>query len=1562
MTTASVHDNAISETAVNLIRSPTIKSGYKSVACGPNQVQVETTDVPASDTKAVNELSACRHLYGGAPKTSRFMKSLDTSSNAQLNAHTYNPYLYTQHKTRPNAPFYVLHVKSKQLIDSQNIEGPKVGSINGYEYTIKAGSVPTFKIKKSVIPSPSAFYETVKDIGEEFGAIILNIEDDISASEKDSDLSSVSSTLNEFSLDTEYFWFKARKQYLNSFKSENKKKLDFHRRLFKFYKEFAAEADTAAKPKVIGKVPSIDKRTLDLYRLRNCVLLRGGFKAVCEKKLWAQLGRELGYSGRIMSSLSTSLRSAYAKVFSDYDKWEEDQSNNKFDEQPSSVNLDGTNFAADSMENNGESNKKRTFEDSKDEMPTEDMQQEKKSRLAKVKAYHVGSSCAEYTRIRDIKACKGIETNFERVTEGFLNLTEPKASLPNYNFSFWQSGMEIYDKSSHENMNSPIYNLRQYYEKSLRHLEVVESMYKNISSKVFLEDDKIEQMAFEKMFFDILADPNLSFDVDTGIDLPSIVHGSGFRTISKSNNNIKDILDPWNFNNIPLSKDSLFQFLDIDYGNLTRPKLNVGMLFSTKGWSIGDQFLPEINYNYLGSSLLWYIVPPESQEAFEKLVLEINSILNTPNDDQENIEPDLRRSEVFKSYAETNPSSPVTTISRRSRAHEAYTTKDKKSTSASYLLPNDLQLHPDDLAARGIKVYKACQNANSFILFFPRSYHTSISTGFHVSESCYLAPQSWLKNLEPSKRWFSERQMLQSVNSFEFLKNIVENSNEERLVKEAKELLIPMINEELKLREVFVGMFPEIYLISNDFDFISDEDLSFTFPSKVVIVADAGEQFTMSLSSFLSQIKKNDNTYMLFSKEISYSNLHCHVYYSTEALQCLLNDITAEGKSEKHPVEKVADLVLKRYSGSRIPLSILESLLRRHQTTTDPQLLEVKQYIEHIQPMILQCRGFLERMNISNIVSVDYGSGFNLNELPALRFNCTADELETLCKELRPLSVEFVELNSVFQTLRRFKEFQEISVSALSAKDLNQMKLAYGYGAELGIKSNYLDSLATSIIQIGWLDTYDLAIVHRSPSCYENYEDYNLRSMYNFLKIGVRYLDHNVHQEKLERLSNILKRSQEIIDIINGFFKKKNYKVPIQQLEFIMDSLNNEFIPLEPEVVSSLWKLAEGVREVKHKFIPSCSRLSVNENASKLATYLKTLDNDALKYIPYFNGSEQDLRMSAGDISMEEYPAFFGRYLKESKTWTQTLGKLIPNWRTSLDSILDHTRRCLDIAHDVFYTSEMAHNQSVYCFCRNGDIGSTMVECEICREWYHISCINDGNWSLPPDDKSAFLCTVCSPIPIEQKTKKLDIHHLLELLHSSVTLKIIPDRLVLHKLFAIFECVLKFRGKLQSECEDLSSAEFHEKAKFYLRKLQGAGCQMTAEITQLQNTIKNDDLNAIAKLRASNRTIVTGYEALLNSPKDNNDVKQSDATDCSLLKHNSMISSHNPESPTTSFNDSVISVSTGISDKLTQINTHNNPISSMEPVSDGKDDTSNMGKVIPKRIGIADLLSPLPEN
>ncbi|KAI1206852.1 PLU-1-like protein [Annulohypoxylon truncatum] len=116
----------------------------------------------------------------------------------------------------------------------------------------------------------------------------------------------------DFAIDTEKFHFRTRKQELNSVEGSTRANLSYLDALARFHRQQGTN---------LNRLPYVDKKPLDLYRLKKAVESRGGFEKVCKTKKWAEIGRDLGYSGKIMSSLSTSLKNSYDRWLTPYENY-----------------------------------------------------------------------------------------------------------------------------------------------------------------------------------------------------------------------------------------------------------------------------------------------------------------------------------------------------------------------------------------------------------------------------------------------------------------------------------------------------------------------------------------------------------------------------------------------------------------------------------------------------------------------------------------------------------------------------------------------------------------------------------------------------------------------------------------------------------------------------------------------------------------------------------------------------------------------------------------------------------------------------------------------------------------------------------------------------------------------------------------------------------------------------------------------------------------------------------------------------------------------------------------
>ncbi|XP_066901738.1 uncharacterized protein Jarid2 isoform X2 [Halyomorpha halys] len=169
--------------------------------------------------------------------------------------------------------------------------------------------------------------------------------------------------------------------------------------------------------------------------------------------------------------------------------------------------------------------------------------------------------------------------------------------------------------------------------------------------------------------------------------------GCGFPTTKSSATS----RHPWNLKVLTNNPGNILRSLGPVMG-ITVPTLHVGMLFSSCCWYRDPHALPWIEYLHTGASKIWYGVP------------------------------DSWCSELRQAMYPLLP--------RHTRDRTIWLPSDTMMVPPTYLLDG------------GASVCRVVQEPGQFILVFPKSFTSSISTGYVVSESVYFAQPSWLNTAE----------------------------------------------------------------------------------------------------------------------------------------------------------------------------------------------------------------------------------------------------------------------------------------------------------------------------------------------------------------------------------------------------------------------------------------------------------------------------------------------------------------------------------------------------------------------------------------------------------------------------------------------------------------------------------------------------------------------------------------------------------------------------------------------------------------------------------------------
>ncbi|CAH1395156.1 unnamed protein product [Nezara viridula] len=211
--------------------------------------------------------------------------------------------------------------------------------------------------------------------------------------------------------------------------------------------------------------------------------------------------------------------------------------------------------------------------------------------------------------------------------------------------------------------------------------------------------------------------------------------GCGFPTTKSSATS----RHPWNLKVLTNNPGNILRSLGPVMG-ITVPTLHVGMLFSSCCWYRDPHALPWIEYLHTGASKIWYGVP------------------------------DSWCSELRQAMYPLLP--------RHTRDRTIWLPSDTMMVPPTYLLDG------------GASVCRVVQEPGQFILVFPKSFTSSVSTGYVVSESVYFAQPSWLNTAE---QVFKD--ILDSCEPpvFSFHKLLFNIANDARASAETLNQVLPMV-------------------------------------------------------------------------------------------------------------------------------------------------------------------------------------------------------------------------------------------------------------------------------------------------------------------------------------------------------------------------------------------------------------------------------------------------------------------------------------------------------------------------------------------------------------------------------------------------------------------------------------------------------------------------------------------------------------------------------------------------------------------------------------------------
>uniref|UniRef100_A0A667YKH1 [histone H3]-trimethyl-L-lysine(4) demethylase n=1 Tax=Myripristis murdjan TaxID=586833 RepID=A0A667YKH1_9TELE len=526
-----------------------------------------------------------------------------------------------------------------------------------------------------------------------------------------------------FACDVDRLHFVPRIQRLNELEAQTRVKLNFLDQIAKFW-----DLQGCAL-----KIPHVERKILDLYKLNKLVADEGGFDIVCRDRRWTKIALQMGFApGKAVGS---HLRAHYEKILYPYNLFQS-----------------GANLLCVQKPQPGDDVDSREY---------------KPHDLAQRQFVLPSELCPNARRAKRMKSesvCVKVEPgepcenrpNLRRRMGSFVAKPEPgKLSIPKLKKVFTRtvffhidymhsltlqvdlvvclvcgSGADEdrlllcdgCDDSYHTFcLIPPLHDVpkgdwrcpkclaqecskpqeafgfeQAYRDYSLRAFGQMADAFK--SDYFNMPVHMVPTELVEKEFWRLVGAIEEDVTVEYGADIASKEFGSGFPIrngkFKVSAADEKYLTCGWNLNNMAMMDPSVLTHVTADICGMTLPWLYVGMCFSSFCWHIEDHWSYSINYLHWGEPKTWYGAPGFAAEQLEEVMKKLAP-------------------ELFESQPDL--------------LHQLVTI-----------------MNPNTLMAYGVPIYRTNQCAGEFVVTFPRAYHSGFNQGFNFAEAVNFCTVDWM--------------------------------------------------------------------------------------------------------------------------------------------------------------------------------------------------------------------------------------------------------------------------------------------------------------------------------------------------------------------------------------------------------------------------------------------------------------------------------------------------------------------------------------------------------------------------------------------------------------------------------------------------------------------------------------------------------------------------------------------------------------------------------------------------------------------------------------------------
>ncbi|XP_059188294.1 lysine-specific demethylase 5B-B isoform X2 [Centropristis striata] len=876
----------------------------------------------------------------------------------------------------------------------------------------------------------------------------------------------------------------------------------------------------------------------------------------------------------------------------------------------------------------------------------------------------------------------------------------------------------------------------------------------------------------EKEFWRLVGAIEEDVTVEYGADIASKEFGSGFPIpngkFKVSPDDEKYLKSGWNLNNLAMMNPSVLTHVTADICGMTLPWLYVGMCFSSFCWHIEDHWSYSINYLHWGEPKTWYGAPGFAAEQLEAVMRKLAP-------------------ELFESQPDL--------------LHQLVTI-----------------MNPNTLMAHGVPIYRTNQCAGEFVITFPRAYHSGFNQGFNFAEAVNFCTVDWMPL---GRQCVDHYRILHRYNVFshdEMVCNMASKAGtlDVVLASAVHKDMVSMIRDEQKQREKVKKM-GVLHCKEARYDNLQDDERQC-----------ARCRTTCYLSAITCPCSPGVLVCLYHINDLCscpVSNYTLNFRYTLDNLYPMMNAV--KQRAEQYDdwaclVTETLEAKLEKKKG----LPVFRSLVAQSETHLFPDN-DLLRRLRLVTKDAEKCSSVAQQLlNGKRQTRYRCGSGKSCSQL-------TVEELRSFVRQLYNLSCSLPQAPMLKELLNRIEDFQQHSEKVLADEvpSVAEIQSLLDVSFDFDVELPELPLLRVRLEQARWLEGVQQA--RAQPATL------TLETMRRLIDQGVGLEPHPSVEKAMARLQELLTVSEHWEDKASSLLKAR----PPHSIETLSAAAEkasgiSAYLPNCLLLKDTIIKASEWLQEAEEfqasgstQMMDSLSDMVLRGQA--IQVHLEPLDRLESLMVEVQEWKESAAatflqrdstltllevlcpRCEVGNVGspkrkakkVKESPksnkkktprlntlSDVEKALSETRDSTSAMATLeelraremeaFSNLRAANESKLLPTADCMDLK---------------VCICQKAPMGA-MLQCELCRDAFHSVCIRDPSDSC---ETQPWLCPQC------QRSEKPPLNKVVSLLTSLRRLGVrLPEGDALHYLV---ERTVNWQQRAQEISQSCNLPELEER-------------------------------------------------------------------------------------------------------------------------------------------------------